>query len=70
MAYAGRGPAAHPHAARSAVRAFAADTGGATAIEYGLIVALISVVILGALDLLRTNLENMYTTIGNAVMGS
>jgi len=28
------------------------------------------VVILGALDLLRTNLENMYTTIGNAVMGS
>jgi pilus assembly protein Flp/PilA len=70
MAYAARRFAAYPHAARSALRAFVSDTVGATAIEYGLIAALIVLAIMTTLALLTTRLENMYTTIGNAVTGS
>lgn len=42
---------------------FAQDESGATAIEYGLIAALISVVIIGAVSLLGTNLSTVFTTI-------
>jgi len=70
MAHAGRRSAAYPHAARSALRAFVSDTSGATAIEYGLIAGLIAVAILTSLSLLQTNLENMYTAIGDAVASS
>jgi pilus assembly protein Flp/PilA len=48
---------------------FIADETGATAIEYGLIVALIFLVILTGVAALKTNLENTYVTIGNAVGG-
>jgi pilus assembly protein Flp/PilA len=40
---------------------------GATAIEYGLIAALIAVVIIGAVRTLGTNLTATFTTVGNAI---
>jgi pilus assembly protein Flp/PilA len=51
------------------VTRFLRDQSGATAIEYGLIAALISVAILGSLAQLQASLETMYTAIGTA-MGS
>ncbi|MFL5237410.1 MAG: Flp family type IVb pilin [Rhizomicrobium sp.] len=62
--------AADPHAARSAVRAFVSDAFGATAIEYGLLAALISVAILGSLTQVMTGLEAVYTAIEAAVSGA
>ncbi len=46
---------------------FAADQSGATAIEYGLIAGLISVVIIGALTTLGTKLNAKFTSIGGAL---
>jgi pilus assembly protein Flp/PilA len=46
---------------------FLADESGATAIEYGLIVALIAVVIIGAVVTLGTNLNGSLSTAGSAV---
>jgi len=43
------------------------DQSGATAIEYGLIVALIAVVIIGAVTTLGTNLNTSLSTAGSAV---
>jgi len=40
---------------------------GATAIEYGLIVALIAVVIVGAVTTLGSNLNGTMTTAGSAI---
>jgi pilus assembly protein Flp/PilA len=40
---------------------------GATAIEYGLIVALIAVVIIGAVTTLGSNLNGTMTTAGSAI---
>ena len=48
----------------SAVQAFIADENGVTAIEYGLIAALVGVAIVGAVRLLGTQLN---TTFGNVV---
>lgn len=45
---------------------FIRDEEGATAIEYGLIAALIAVVIIGAVTLLGTNLSNTFETIATA----
>ena len=44
---------------------FAKDESGATAIEYGLIAALISVVIITVLQLLGTRLNTKFTAITN-----
>jgi pilus assembly protein Flp/PilA len=44
---------------------FLSDESGATAIEYGLIAALVSVAIIAALTTLGTNLSSLFTTIGN-----
>ncbi len=41
------------------------DESGATAIEYGLIAALISVVIITAVTLVGTNLSNTFNTIAS-----
>ena len=41
------------------------DESGATAIEYGLIAALISVVIIGVLSLIGTNLNTKFTQISD-----
>jgi pilus assembly protein Flp/PilA len=43
------------------------DQSGATAIEYGLIVALIAVVIIGAVTALGTNVNTSLSTAGSAV---
>ena len=44
---------------------FAADESGATAIEYGLIAALIAVAIIAALNSLSGNLKNTFNYVGN-----
>jgi pilus assembly protein Flp/PilA len=51
----------------SKIFAFLRDESGATAIEYGLIAALISVVIITALTTLGGNLTNTFTSVANAV---
>ncbi len=43
------------------------DEEGATAVEYGLMVALIAVVIIGAVTLLGTNLTTIFTNVANAI---
>ena len=40
---------------------------GATAVEYGLMVALIAVVVIGAVTLLGTNLNSKFQSVQNAV---
>lgn len=40
---------------------------GATAVEYGLMVALIAIVIIAAVTLLGTNLKNLFNTIATTV---
>ena len=49
---------------------FAKDESGATAIEYGLIAALIAVVIISALRTIGTNLNTAFTTIGTSLVTS
>jgi pilus assembly protein Flp/PilA len=49
------------------VKQLMADQSGATAIEYGLIVALIAVVIIGAVSTLGTNLNASLSTAGSAI---
>lgn len=49
------------------VRAFGADETGATAIEYGLIAALIAVGIISALRSVGTNLSNTFARVGTAL---
>ena len=49
------------------IRRFAADQSGATAIEYGLIVALIAVVIIAAVTTVGTNLNTSFTSVGTSI---
>ena len=49
---------------------FVKDESGATAIEYGLIAALLSVVIITTLTSLGSSLDATYTAILNAVSGA
>ena len=51
----------------NAVMRFIRDDSGATAIEYGLIAGLISVVILTVLGRIGTKLNTKYTNISNAL---
>jgi pilus assembly protein Flp/PilA len=46
---------------------FAADQNGATAIEYGLIAALIAVVIITALTTMGTNLNTTFTSVASSL---
>jgi pilus assembly protein Flp/PilA len=46
---------------------FARDESGATAIEYGLIVALIAVVIIGAVSLIGTNMSGNFNSVSSAL---
>jgi pilus assembly protein Flp/PilA len=46
---------------------FLRNESGATAIEYGLIAALISVVIVGALTTIGGNLNTKFTAVGTAL---
>ena len=43
------------------------DEGGATAIEYGLIAALIAVIIIAAITLVGTDLSNMFNQVANNI---
>jgi pilus assembly protein Flp/PilA len=46
---------------------FVRDESGATAIEYGLIAALIAVVIIGAISLVGTSLSTTFTTVNDSL---
>jgi pilus assembly protein Flp/PilA len=49
------------------VKHFVQNEEGVTAIEYGLIAALIAVVIIAAVTVVGTQLRTTFTTIGNAL---
>ncbi len=49
------------------VTRFVKDESGATAIEYGLIVALIAVVIITAVSTLGTKLNKAFTSVGSSL---
>jgi pilus assembly protein Flp/PilA len=49
------------------IKRFVEAEDGATAIEYGLIVALIAVVIIGAVTAVGTNLSGTFTNIATSV---
>ena len=50
-----------------AAKRFISDEGGVTAIEYGLIAALIAVVIITAVALIGTNLNIIFQKVANAL---
>jgi pilus assembly protein Flp/PilA len=49
------------------VTRFLKNESGATAIEYGLIAALIAVVVIGAVSAVGTNLSSKFSNIANSV---
>ncbi len=49
---------------------FANDEDGATAIEYGLIAALVSVAAIGALTAMGNSLSTMFNTVSSALSGA
>jgi pilus assembly protein Flp/PilA len=49
------------------VSSFAKNESGAAAIEYGLIVALIAVVIIGAVTTVGTNLSTKFNTVATSI---
>jgi pilus assembly protein Flp/PilA len=49
---------------------FLRDKSGATAIEYGLIAALVSVVIIAALQLVGTSLQATFTSVSTALQNN
>ena len=49
------------------VRNFISDESGVTAIEYALIASLIAVFIIVAVQLVGTNLSNVFTEVGNTL---
>ncbi len=49
------------------IRTFAKDESGATAIEYGLIAALVSVAAIGALTAMGNSLSAMFNTVSSAL---
>lgn len=53
----------------SAVKAFAADDNGVTAIEYGLIAALVGVAVITGAGFLGTSLGTLFNSIGTKVSG-
>lgn len=54
----------------TAVKTFWTDEEGATAIEYGLIVALIAVVIITAVESVGTNLDSVFQEIADKLSGT
>ena len=52
------------------LKKFAADESGATAIEYGLIAALVAVVIIGAVSLLGRQIEDAFGLISTQLAGA
>jgi pilus assembly protein Flp/PilA len=52
---------------RSRISKFTRTDKGATAVEYGLMVALIAVVIIGSVTLLGTNLDALFAGVAAAI---
>jgi pilus assembly protein Flp/PilA len=52
---------------RALLKNFIANEDGATAIEYGLIAALIAVVVIGVLTTIGTNLKTDFTSVATAL---
>ena len=52
---------------RQMIRRFLKDEAGATAIEYGLIAALISIVAIAAMTNVGNNLQNIFNTVSNSL---
>lgn len=52
---------------RADIKEFTKDESGATAIEYGLIAAGISVAIIAAVQTVGSDLSNTFTSVGNAL---
>ena len=52
---------------RKLVAGFMANESGVTAIEYGLIAALVAVIIIGAVTLTGTNLSATFSTVANSL---
>jgi len=50
------------------VKLFCRDEDGATAIEYGLIAALVAVAAIGALTTLGTSLNNIFSSVSNTLI--
>ena len=55
---------------KNIVSRFVKDESGATAIEYGLIAALVGVGIIAALSNLRDGLQNTFTTVSNELQSA
>jgi pilus assembly protein Flp/PilA len=55
------------HTLTTQIRRMLASDRGATAVEYGLIVALIALAIITAVTLVGTNLDSLFTEVGNSV---
>ena len=53
-----------------AFKRFAADDSGATAIEYGLIAALIAVFIIASVTIVGSRLVDVFTAISTAIAGA
>jgi len=52
---------------QKSINAFIADESGVTAIEYGLIAALIAVVIIAAVTLVGKDLSNIFNTVATSL---
>ena len=52
---------------RQMIRRFLKDEAGATAIEYGLIAALISIAAIAAMTNVGNNLKNIFNTVSNSL---
>ncbi|HXC56065.1 MAG TPA: Flp family type IVb pilin [Rhizomicrobium sp.] len=59
--------AAHCDAARSALKRFAGDEGGATAIEYAMIASIVSIVIFAAVTSIGSSLKTFFQALANFV---
>ena len=55
---------------RNIFKSFAKDESGATAIEYGLIAALLSVAIIAAITTVSGELDKTYTKVGTSLSGA
>ena len=53
--------------AQARLNSFRTQEEGATAVEYGLMVSLIAVVIIAAVTIIGTNLETIFETVGDAL---
>ena len=51
----------------SLVKSLARDESGATAIEYGLIAALVAIAAMGGMSLLGTSLNSIFTSVGTTM---